>query len=250
VIAELIETMSGRPYADVINERVAAPAGVGPVLGSALNGGPVITIRTAGSVPSHEHLLTEYGRVDLVPDTTVSPELLLSLNDARAQAAAIPGGGGIARADDVADQICGGRTHSGLGIRHTVARLKGPTMKPIVAGVLATITALGLLSACGDDNKLTVPTTATTPEFTIPADAGLPEGVTIPTGFSVPSDFSVPQATIDLIISQLEASGMQIDRECFTELLTDDSMRELAASGGGATPSPELIQKFMTCMSP
>jgi CubicO group peptidase (beta-lactamase class C family) len=101
VIAELIETMSGRPYVEVVNERVAAAAGAPPVLGPA-ELGPVITIRTAGSVPSHDTLLAEFGRADLVPDTTVSPELLLSLNDSRAQAAAIPGGGGIARAADIA----------------------------------------------------------------------------------------------------------------------------------------------------
>ena len=104
VIAELIETMSGRPYADVVNERVAASAGAKAVLGSAAvdAGGPAVPIRTAGSVPPHEHLLEAFGRADLVPDTTVSPELLLALNDPRAQAAAIPGGGGIARAVDIA----------------------------------------------------------------------------------------------------------------------------------------------------
>jgi CubicO group peptidase (beta-lactamase class C family) len=101
VIAELIETMSGRPYAEVINERVAAAAGVPNVLGP-VELEPVATIRTAGSLPAHEHLLAEFGRADLVPDTTVSPELLLSLNDPRAQAAAIPGGGGVARAVDIA----------------------------------------------------------------------------------------------------------------------------------------------------
>ena len=105
VIAELIETMSGRPYADVINERVAGAAGAPPVLGSAAvdtGGAPPVTIRTAGSVPARAQLLEAFGRDELVPDTTVTPELLLSLNDPRAQAAAIPGGGGIARAVDIA----------------------------------------------------------------------------------------------------------------------------------------------------
>ena len=101
VIAELIETLSGRHYVDVVNERVAAAAGVPAVLGPS-ELGPVTTIRNAGSVPSHAALLAEFGREELVPDTTVSPELLLSLNDPRAQAAAIPGGGGIARAVDIA----------------------------------------------------------------------------------------------------------------------------------------------------
>ena len=104
VIAELIETMSGRPYADVINERIAAAAGAAPVLGRAAvdGGGPAVTIRTAGYVPPRERLLEAFGRDDMIPDTTVSPELLLALNDPRAQAAAIPGGGGIARALDIA----------------------------------------------------------------------------------------------------------------------------------------------------
>ena len=61
-----------------------------------------MTIRTAGSVPAPAQLVEAFGRDELVPDTTVSPELLLALNDPRAQAAAIPGGGGIARAVDVA----------------------------------------------------------------------------------------------------------------------------------------------------
>jgi CubicO group peptidase (beta-lactamase class C family) len=106
VIAELIETMSGRPYAEVVNERVADPAGVPAVLGPAAiprsPDGEVVTIRTAGSAPSPEHLLAEFGRAEFVPDTTVTPEVLLGLNHPLAHAAAIPGGGGIARAGDIA----------------------------------------------------------------------------------------------------------------------------------------------------
>ena len=105
VIVELLETLSGRPYADVVNDRVAKPAGVDAVLGAAaIPAVPdeVVTIRTTGTVPSAEHLLAEFGRPELVPDTTVSPELLLGLNHPLARAAAIPGGGGIARAADIA----------------------------------------------------------------------------------------------------------------------------------------------------
>jgi CubicO group peptidase (beta-lactamase class C family) len=105
VIAELIETMSGRPYVEVINERVAAAAGVPPVLGKAAvlaADGEVVTIHCAGSVPSPEQLLAEFTRADLVPDTTVSPEALLGLNHPLAHEAGIPGAGGIARAADIA----------------------------------------------------------------------------------------------------------------------------------------------------
>jgi CubicO group peptidase (beta-lactamase class C family) len=101
VIAELIETLSGRPYADVIHERVVAPAGATRLLGAPT--GSVATVRTAGEVPTDRAALAAvFGRDDLVPDTTVTPDALLSLNHPLVQAAAIPGGGGIARAVDVA----------------------------------------------------------------------------------------------------------------------------------------------------
>ncbi len=110
VIAELIETLSGRSYVDVVHERVTAPAGVPRLLGdpSTVDGaGAVLPVRTVDEVPADDPatfagLVEVFGRPDLVPVSTVTPEALLSLNDPRAQAAAIPGGGGIARAVDVA----------------------------------------------------------------------------------------------------------------------------------------------------
>ena len=110
-------------------------------------------------------------------------------------------------------------------------------MKPIITGVLASVAALGLLSACGGDDKITVPAATT-----------VPTGLTVPAGVSIPSDLSVPEQAIDLMISQLEAAGMKVDKACFTALLTDDSLRQLVAAGG--TPSPEVIQKFISCVTP
>ena len=106
-------------------------------------------------------------------------------------------------------------------------------MKPIITGLLASIAALGLLSACGSDNKLTVPTSVT-----------VPAGVTLPAGLSIPD--SIPQATVDLFLAQLEASGMKIDKACFTALLNDASLRKMVAGGG--TPAPETIAKFVACI--
>ncbi|MEP7203901.1 MAG: hypothetical protein ABI894_14925 [Ilumatobacteraceae bacterium] len=114
------------------------------------------------------------------------------------------------------------------------------------AVALASIAALGLLSACGDDAKLTVPTTnvnaigGNAPDVTVGDDSA--------TG-SIPTDLSVPQETIDLMIAQFEAAGMKVDKACFTALLSDEGLQELAASGGQGTPSPELTQKFLACMS-
>ncbi len=131
-------------------------------------------------------------------------------------------------------------------------------MKPIITGLLASIASLGLLAACGGDNKLTLPTNVTVPSdaslpnITVPTNITLPGGVTIPdatlpTGLSIPSDLSVPQAAIDLMIKQFEAAGMKVDKECFTKLLSDDSLRKLVSAGG--TPTPEVIQKFFKCIT-
>jgi ABC-type glycerol-3-phosphate transport system substrate-binding protein len=117
----------------------------------------------------------------------------------------------------------------------------------MMTGALVSIAALGLLSACGSDSKLTVPTSATTATataITLPAGVTIPDSVTFPAGVSLPD--SIPQQAIDLMISQMEAAGMKIDKACFTALLKDDSLRKLVAAGG--TPTPEVIQKFISCI--
>lgn len=106
VIAELIETLSGRSYVDVVHERVTAPAGVAPILAAEVDG-PVVPVRAHGVHPGTSdaamaELAEVFGRRDLVPAISIGAEALLSMNDQRAQAACIPGGGGRARAADVA----------------------------------------------------------------------------------------------------------------------------------------------------
>jgi hypothetical protein len=130
-------------------------------------------------------------------------------------------------------------------------------MKPIVAGVLASIAALGLWTACGDDPVKTLPTSNTIPtevtfpggitipeDITIPDDVTIPEGDTVPAG--IPSDASIPEALIDQMIAQFEAAGMNVDKECFTNLLSDESLRNLVTAGGA--PSQEVMQKFFACI--
>lgn len=118
-------------------------------------------------------------------------------------------------------------------------------MRPMMTGALVSIAALGLLSACGSDSKLTVPTSATTSAaITLPAGVTIPDSVTLPAGVSLPD--SVPQQAIDVMITQMEKAGMKIDKACFTALLKDDSLRKLVAAGG--TPTPEVIQKFISCI--
>ena len=130
-------------------------------------------------------------------------------------------------------------------------------MKRIVAGTLATIATIGLLSACGDDVKLSAPnaSTASTADTTVSSGVIFPEEVTIPPGLSLPggslpidvSNVSVPQQVIDQMIAQFEAAGMKVDKACFTALLKDESLRKMVEAGG--TPNQDAIKKFFTCLS-
>jgi hypothetical protein len=124
-------------------------------------------------------------------------------------------------------------------------------MRPIVAGLFASIMTLTLLPACGSDSKTAAPTTSassatsdTVPGLTLPGGGSLPSGV------SLPSDFTIPQQTIDLMIQQFEAAGMKVDKACFTALLSDESVRKLVEAGSSGTPTPELTQKFFACLQP
>jgi ABC-type glycerol-3-phosphate transport system substrate-binding protein len=122
-------------------------------------------------------------------------------------------------------------------------------MNRLVATALASVAALGLLSACGDSKSSS---STTVPASALPGDTALAGETTLP-GDTLPSSDvggTVPEATIDLMIAQFEANGLKVDKACFTALLQDESMRKLVAASSGGTPSPELIQKFVSCMTP
>ena len=60
-------------------------------------------MRSVGERPTDEsELAATFGRVDLIPVSTISTEALIALNDPRSQAAGIPGGGAIASAAQIA----------------------------------------------------------------------------------------------------------------------------------------------------
>ena len=101
VIAELLETLNQRSYLDVVHERVVQPAGVRRILGPEAAG--AVTVRTTGAYPTElADLVATYGREEYVPVASIGTDALLSLNDHRAQAVGIPGGGGVASAADMA----------------------------------------------------------------------------------------------------------------------------------------------------
>ena len=127
-------------------------------------------------------------------------------------------------------------------------------MKPVVAAALASIAALGMLSACSDTKSSSRPIvsgpTVSGPTVSGPPGSGFvfpEETTTVPGGTA--TGLTVPQATIDLMIAQFEANGLKVDKACFTALLKDPTLLKLvSASSGGATPSPEVIQKFIGCL--
>ena len=62
-----------------------------------------VTVRAIGECPTDlAALAATYGRADLVPVASIGPQALLSMNDPRAQAVGVPGGGAIATAADIA----------------------------------------------------------------------------------------------------------------------------------------------------
>ena len=59
-------------------------------------------MRAIGERPVESALVEAFGRPDLVPIASIGPGPLLSMNDQRAQAVGIPGGGGMASAASMA----------------------------------------------------------------------------------------------------------------------------------------------------
>jgi hypothetical protein len=158
-------------------------------------------------------------------------------------------------------------------------------MKRIATGILASLALVGLLVACSSDSKSsstsgpnsgpnsgpanatvpgggTVPTNVTVPNFTLPPGVSFPTGVitlppgvtlpTLPPGFTIPpggtfpSNVTIPTQVVDVLIAQLEAAGMKIDRPCLEALLKDNDFRTVVITG--STPTGEMIQNLIKCL--
>jgi CubicO group peptidase (beta-lactamase class C family) len=106
VVAEIIETLDGRPYADAIAARVTDPLGLPRMLGIPLaEQGDVIDAVGVGEVPTPDEMEEAFGvRIDIgaliPPDVALGA--LLTLNSPEARAVGVPGGGGVVRAADLA----------------------------------------------------------------------------------------------------------------------------------------------------
>ncbi len=156
-------------------------------------------------------------------------------------------------------------------------------MKRIATGILASIALVGLLAACSSDPKSssstgpanatlpgggtvpgggTLPAGGTLPNFTLPPGVSLPTGVitlppgltlpTLPPGFTIPpggtfpSNITIPTQVVDVMMAQLLAAGMKVDRACLEALLKDNDFRAVVMSG--STPSGDMIQNLIKCL--
>ena len=101
VLADIVTEVTGRPYADVIVERVMAPAGCSRWLGIGVDGqDDVVDVVPVGTPPAAVELRAL--GLDELPDLGVGEEGLMAFNRPWMRAAGVPGGGGIATAADVA----------------------------------------------------------------------------------------------------------------------------------------------------
>ena len=100
VLADIITEVTGRPYADVIAERVMQPAGCSRWLGIGIDDqADVADVAGVGSEPTAAELAAL--GLDELPGG-VGTEVLAAFNRPWLRAAGVPGGGGIARAAEMA----------------------------------------------------------------------------------------------------------------------------------------------------
>lgn len=106
VVAEIIETLDGRPYADAIQARVTDPLGLPRLLAiPPEEQGDVLDAVGVGEPPTPDEMEEALGvRVDvgalIPPDVALGA--LLTLNTPAARTVGVPGGGGVVRAADLA----------------------------------------------------------------------------------------------------------------------------------------------------
>ncbi len=101
VLAELIDTVTGGDYRDELERRVTTPLGIGRVLGIAeADQHDIATLQVVGDAATPDELEATFGIREL-PAGEVNDAVLLGFNDPASRAVGVPGGGGIARADQI-----------------------------------------------------------------------------------------------------------------------------------------------------
>jgi len=98
VLAEIIISVTGEDYRDVVQARITDPLGLPRVLGTTAEIAP---LGLCGEPATPDELEAALGVREL-PVTEVTDAALLSFNDVGTRAVGVPGGGGVMRASDLA----------------------------------------------------------------------------------------------------------------------------------------------------
>ena len=102
VLAELIEVATGQNYLDVIEERVCRPLGLPRILGiTPENSDNIAKLQLVGEAMTPDELEAILG-VREIPVGEVTPDALISFNEAPQRALGVPGGGGVSTAANYA----------------------------------------------------------------------------------------------------------------------------------------------------
>ncbi|MGE0727942.1 MAG: serine hydrolase domain-containing protein [Acidimicrobiia bacterium] len=101
VLAELIDIVTGGDYRDELERRVTGPLGLGRVLGIPLDQqANIATLQVVGDNATPDELEATFGVREL-PAGEVNDAVLTGFNDPENRAVGVPGGGGVARADQI-----------------------------------------------------------------------------------------------------------------------------------------------------
>jgi len=102
VLAELIETVTGEDFRDAVHALVTGPLGLPRIVGIPLDDqDDIADLRLVGEPATSDELMAAYGVPEL-PATEVTDDTVMRFNEPATRAVGVPGGGGFARAADVA----------------------------------------------------------------------------------------------------------------------------------------------------
>lgn len=102
VLAELIERVTGTDFRDVVEQRITGPAGLPRIVGIPLGGQDHLRdLQVVGEHATADELQAALG-ISSLPTTEVTEDAVLRFNDPDVRALGVPGGGGFARAADLA----------------------------------------------------------------------------------------------------------------------------------------------------
>ncbi len=102
VLAEIIDAVTGSDYRTVVEERITGPAGLPRIVGlSPDQQGDIAELVLVGEPATPDELEATFGVREL-PATEVNDDLILRFNDPAVRQVGVPGGGGFARARDLA----------------------------------------------------------------------------------------------------------------------------------------------------